>query len=204
VSPISEPLELAKDAQDLLFREARTANTFSAEPVTEEQVRAIYDLVRYAPTAMNVQPLRVVLLRSRESRERLVRHMAEGNRAKTLSAPLTVLLAYDSEFQEKADRFFPDRAQSIREMFSGDAEARVNTAKLNASLQIGYFLLGVRAAGLAAGPMTGFDAAAVDAEFFPEGRHHVLVAMNIGKPGADHPQFPRLPRLDYADVVTEL
>ncbi|MBN3585104.1 nitroreductase family protein, partial [Algoriphagus aestuarii] len=81
-------MELAKDAQDLLFREARTANTFSGEPVSEEQVRAIYDLVKYGPTAMNTQPLRIVLLRSRESRERLVQHMAEGNQAKTLSAPL--------------------------------------------------------------------------------------------------------------------
>ena len=204
MSQISEPLELAKDAQDLLFREARTANTFSGEPVSEEQVRAIYDLVKYGPTAMNTQPLRIVLLRSRESRERLVQHMAEGNQAKTLSAPLTAILAYDSEFHEKADRFFPDRAQGIRDMFSSSAEARATTAKLNASLQIGYFLIGVRAAGLAAGPMTGFDAAAIDAEFFPNGRYRTLVVMNIGKPGADHPQFPRRPRLDYEDVVPEL
>ncbi|KUP96245.1 malonic semialdehyde reductase [Thermobifida cellulosilytica] len=204
MSQISEPLELAKDAQDLLFREARTANTFSDEPVTEEQVRAVHDLVKYGPTAMNSQPLRIVLLRSPQSRERLVRHMSEGNQAKTRTAPLTAILAYDSEFYEKADRFFPDRAQSVRDMFSGNAEARANFAKLNATLQIGYFLVGVRAAGLAAGPMTGFDAAAVDAEFFPEGRYRSLVVMNIGRPGADHPQFPRLPRLEYEDMVTEL
>ncbi|TDQ51920.1 malonic semialdehyde reductase [Actinorugispora endophytica] len=203
MSSTPEPLELAKDAQDLLFRHARSANSFSAEPVTDEQVRAIHDLVKYAPTAMNTQPLRITLLRTRESRERLVRHMAEGNRAKTLSAPLTAILSADSDFHELAGRFFPVREQMVKDAFAGDADNRYSTARLNASLQVGYFILGVRAAGLAAGPMTGFDAAAVDAEFFPEGRYRSLVVVNIGRPG-ENPWFDRLPRLDYEDVVTQL
>ena len=100
-------LALDPAAQDLLFREARTANTFTDEPVTDEQVQAIYDLVKYAPTAFNQQPLRVVLVRSPEARERLVQHMAEGNQAKTSTAPLVAILAADNEFHEELPAALP-------------------------------------------------------------------------------------------------
>ncbi len=102
------PALLALDpvAQDLLFRDARTANTFTDEPVTEEQLQAIYDLAKWAPTAMNSQPLRLVAVRSKEARERLVGYMAEGNRAKTATAPLTVILAADVDFHEHLPRVF--------------------------------------------------------------------------------------------------
>src|SRR6478735_8381264 len=100
-------LTLSPDAQDLLFREARTANAFTDEPVTDAQVAAIYDLVKYAPTAMNTQPLRILLVRDGGPRERLLKHMADGNRDKTANAPLVAILAADSDFHEHLPRTFP-------------------------------------------------------------------------------------------------
>jgi 3-hydroxypropanoate dehydrogenase len=196
----ADRLQLDPEAQDLLFREARTANTFTDEPVTDEQVRAIYDLVKWAPTAMNAQPLRVVLVRSPEARGRLVEHMGGNNKPKTSTAPLVAILAADTDFHDELPKTFPHFA-GARDLFAGNGEAREGSARLNATLQVAYFILGVRAAGLAAGPMTGFDAAGVDREFFPDGAHRTLAVVNIGKPG---PQawLDRLPRLDYDEVVT--
>ncbi|MEV0701114.1 malonic semialdehyde reductase [Saccharopolyspora sp. NPDC050389] len=196
----TEQLVLGADAQNLLFREARTANSFSDEPVTDEQIQAIYDLVKWAPTSMNQQPLRIVLVRSEEGKQRLLPHLMEGNRVKTEKAPLVAILAADTDFHENLPRVFP-HAEGVREMFAGNEELRLTNAKLNASLQIAYFILGVRAAGLVAGPMTGFDKAGLDAEFFPGGNQQALVVVNIGKPG-ENPWFDRLPRLDYDEVVT--
>jgi 3-hydroxypropanoate dehydrogenase len=194
----TDVLELDKTAQDLLFREARTANTFSEEPVSDEQIAAIYDLVKYAPTSMNVQPLRMVLVRTPEARERLVNHMSEGNKAKTSTAPLTVILAYDPEFHEHLPTQFPHFA-GAQDIFKGQPH-RFETAKFNALLQVGYFILGVRAAGLAAGPMTGFDAEAVDKEFFAGSDLKSLVVVNVGRPG-ENAWFPRNPRLEFDQVV---
>ena len=195
-------LELDPRAQDLLFREARTANTFSDEPVTDEQVETIYDLVKWAPTSMNNQPLRIVLVRSPEARARLVDLMFEGNRPKTETAPLVAILAADVDFHEELPSQFP-HFPGARDLFAADEAARESAAKLNATLQIGYFTMGVRAAGLAAGPMTGVDLAGVDREFFPDGRHRALVVMNIGKAG-ENAWFDRLPRLAYDEVVTSV
>jgi 3-hydroxypropanoate dehydrogenase len=152
--------------QDPLFREAHTANTFSDEPVTDHQIRAIYDLVKYAPTSINMQPLRLVVVRSDNARERLVKHMSEGNRDKTASAPAVVILATDIDFHEHLPTVFP-HAPQMKDMFA-EQTSRAVTAQFNSTLQIGYFLIGVRAAGLAAGPMTGFDAEGLDADFFPD------------------------------------
>ncbi|HTJ66611.1 MAG TPA: malonic semialdehyde reductase [Actinospica sp.] len=201
MTELHEHLVLDKTAQDLLFREARTANTFSDEPVSEEQVAAIYDLVKYAPTSMNMQPLRVLLVRTPEARERLVAHMSDGNKAKTSTAPLVAVLAYDPEFHEHLPTQFP-HFQGAQAIFK-DQDHRFGAASLNASLQVGYFILAVRAAGLAAGPMTGFDAEAIDKEFFAESGYKTLVVVNIGKPG-ENAWFPRNPRLDQDKVVTSV
>lgn len=198
----SQSLTLADEAQNLLFRQARTANTFSDEPVTDEQVKAIYELIKWAPTSMNQQPLRIVLLRSGEGRNRLLPHLSEGNRAKTQSAPLAAILAADLDFHEKLPKVFPIKPDA-KDMFADKPEVRGNQARLNATLQVAYFILGVRAAGLAAGPMTGFDVKGVNEEFFADGQHHALVVVNIGKPG-ENAWFDRLPRLDYDEVVTTL
>jgi 3-hydroxypropanoate dehydrogenase len=104
---MTDALVLDAAAQDLLFREARTANTFTDEPVSDEQIQAIYDLVKFGPTAFNQQPLRIVLVRSTEARERLVGHMSDGNKAKTATAPLVAIVAADHEFHEELPTQFP-------------------------------------------------------------------------------------------------
>ena len=200
--PIDESgLALAGPAQDLLFREARTANTFTDEPVTDEQMRAIYDLVKFAPTSMNTQPARIVLIRSGQARERLVAHMSPGNQAKTAAAPLVAVVTADREFHENIPQVFPHNPGA--KAFFEDAAKREHFSAFNATLQLGYFILGVRAAGLSAGPMTGFDGPALEAELFPAGDQKVLAVVNIGHPGPDA-WLDRLPRLDYDQVVRTL
>ena len=195
-------LALSAEAQDLLFRQARTANTFTDEPVSDEQVRAIYDLAKWAPTSMNNQPLRIVLVRSQAARDQLVQTMADGNKAKTAAAPLVAILAADHAFHENFSKTFP-HFPGARDIFAADDSLRAKTADLNATLQVAYFILAVRAAGLAAGPMTGYDAPALNEAFFPDGERHVLAVVNIGKPG-QAAWMDRLPRLDFDEVVSTL
>ncbi|MFF7177330.1 malonic semialdehyde reductase [Streptomyces sp. NPDC008121] len=194
-------LALHPVAQDLLFREARTANTFTDEPVTDEQLRAVYDLVKYAPTAYNQAPLRIVLVRSDEARERLLTHMAEGNRPKTAAAPLVAILAADNEFHQELPALLPHFPRA-KDLLFADRPVREESALLNATLQAAYFILGVRAAGLAAGPMTGFDFPGVRKEFLDDD-HTPLMIVNIGRPG-ENAWYPRSPRLAYDEVVTTL
>ncbi|GAB3644334.1 malonic semialdehyde reductase [Streptomyces sparsus] len=201
-SPEVAAMTFALDAaaQDLLFREAHTANTFSDEPVTEEQIRAVYDLIKLAPTAFNQSPLRVTLVRSAEARERLVQHMAEGNQAKTRTAPLTAVLSVDLHFHERLPELFPVMP-ALKDAVFSEESVREQSGTFNAALQAGYFILGIRAAGLAAGPMTGFDFEGVNKEFFGDGRQKTLVVINIGHPGPDA-FFPRSPRLPHTEAVT--
>lgn len=193
-------LALDAAAQDLLFREARTANAFTDEPVTDEQVKAVYELVKFGPTAFNQTPLRITLVRSPEARERLVRHMSEGNKAKTASAPLVAVLSADNEFHEELPTLLPHFPQA-RNLFA-ERPVRERSALLNASLQAAYFIVGVRAAGLAAGPMTGFDAEGLRKELLDDD-HTPLIVVNIGVPAPDA-SHPRGPRLAYDEVVTTL
>lgn len=195
---MTDHLALQPDAQDLLFREARTANAFTDEPVSDEQVAAIYDLVKNAPTALNSQPLRVVLLRSDDARAKVLKHMSGSNRDKTESAPLVAVLAADTDFHETLPRTFP-HFPGARDMFADEA-GREQAARFNAGLQVGYFILGVRAAGLAAGPMTGFDAAGIDADLFEGTGLRSMVVVNIGRP-AENAWFERLPRLELDEAV---
>ena len=138
--------ELHDTAKDLLFREARTANSFTDEPVTDEQLQAIYDLVKWAPTSANTQPLRMLVLRSPEAKARLAPLMSEGNRAKTAAAPAVAILAADTEFHEYIPRLFPLRPE-FKDNFA-DPAMRESFARFNATLQIGYFILAIRAVGL--------------------------------------------------------
>lgn len=198
-SLLAEHIALDAAGQSLLFTDARSANSFADEPVSDDQLRAIYELAKYPPTAANTNPLRILYVSSPDARARLVAHMNEGNKAKTAAAPAVAVLAADLDFHEFIPQLFPSRAQ-LRDHFAGDASGRADHARFNATLQAAYFLLAIRAAGLAAGPMTGFDHAGLDAEFFPGGRHTALMVVNIGTPGED-PWFERLPRLDYEQVV---
>jgi 3-hydroxypropanoate dehydrogenase len=191
---------LSPEAQDLLFREARTANAFTDEPVTDEQVAAIYDLMKFGPTAMNNQPLRILLVRQGDARDRLLKHMADGNRDKTANAPLVAVLAADTDFHENLERTFP-HFPGAKDLFA-DAVAREQAARFNATLQIGYFLIAARAAGLAAGPMNGFDAAGMDAEFFAGTPLRSLLVVNLGRP-TENAWSDRLPRLEQAEVILD-
>ena len=191
-------LALNDAAADLLFREAHTMDRFTAEPVTDAQLAAIWDLIRWAPTGGNASPGRFLLVRSPAARERLVAHMNEGNRAKTLAAPLTVVCAADIRYHELWPRIAPNRVEAAARL-EDDLDARVRLATQSASLQTAYFILGVRAAGLAAGPMGGFDRDGVDGEFFADGRWRSLLVVNVGT-GAPGGHRDRLPRLDFEDV----
>ncbi len=197
----AELLQLDAAAQSLLFRDAHTAHSFTDEPVTDEQMRALHDLVRWAPTSMNTQPLRMVLVRSDAARERLLAHMAEGNRAKTAQAPLVAVLAADLDFHEQLATVLP-HVPDAKQRFSDDA-VREHMARTQAWLQVGYVILGVRALGLAAGPMTGFDSAALDADLLAGTSLRSLVVLNIGHPGPDAHR-PRNPRLAFDDAVITL
>lgn len=183
----------------LLFTEARTANTFAATPVTDDELSAIWQLAKWPPTSANTQPLRVLYVRTAEGKARLVPHMSEGNRAKTATAPAVAVLALDNRFHEHMPALFPGRPE-MRDMFDANEPMRARLSSFNANLQAGYFILSVRAHGLAAGPMAGFDADGVDAEFFSGTNWHAILVVNIGHPG-EGAWFDRLPRLDEADVV---
>jgi 3-hydroxypropanoate dehydrogenase len=198
-SDLASDLAIDSYTQDLLFRQARTPRAFDDSPVSDATMRAVYNLIKWGPTGRNGQPLRVVLVRSAEARERLVRHLSPGNRDRTTAAPLVALLAVDLDFHDELSTVAPAMT-GAREAYADEAR-RIRAATSSALLQIGYFIVGVRAAGLAAGPMEGFDAAGVDQEFFPDGRHRTMLVMNLGYP-APNAYKPRQPRLDYDEVVT--
>lgn len=196
---LDSPFILPDATLDALFREARTANTFSDTPVSAEQVREVFELVKFGPTMMNIQPMRLLLVEQGEGRERLAAHMAEGNRAKTLSAPLVAVVAADMDFHTLMAEHFPHNP-TAGDMFAGDADVRAQIARYNAALQTGYFIVGIRAAGLAAGPMGGYDAAGIDAEFFEGTTWRTQLVINIGHPG-ENPWFDRLPRISADDAI---
>jgi 3-hydroxypropanoate dehydrogenase len=184
----------------LLFTEARTANTFASTPVSDAELAEIWELAKWAPTAANTQPLRVLYVRPGEGRERLVEHMNDANKAKTLSAPAVAVLAVDTQFHQHIPALLPFRPE-LKDVFEANEEMARSTSQFNATMQTAYFLLSVRAHGLAAGPMAGFDSAALDAEFFADGRWKSILVVNIGHPGED-PWFDRLPRLAHEDVIS--
>jgi len=197
---MGEHIVIDPHVQDLLFREARTANTFTDEPVTPAQVRGIWDLTKWAPTSMNCQPLRMVIVASSSARERLVPLMSPGNQAKTATAPISVILAADVDFHEHLPAVFPN-SPGAKDTFP-DPAARERFALGQAWLQAGYFIVGIRAAGLAAGPMGGFDQAAVNEAFLADRPWKSFLVVNIGKPGPDA-WFPRNPRLADDIVIVE-
>jgi 3-hydroxypropanoate dehydrogenase len=184
-----------------LFTDARTHGTFLDRPVPEALLREALDLAKMGPTAANQQPLRVVFLRSAEAKERLRAAMAPGNVDKTMAAPVVAIAGYDVEFFEHLPYLTPQR--DFRSMFAGNPELAARSAAQSGTLQVGYFILALRALGLDAGPMGGFDAAKVEAEFFPEGKIKANVIINIGF-GDDARLFPRNPRLTFDQMATIL
>jgi len=183
----------------LLFTDARTANTFAATPVSDAELSDIWELAKWAPTSANTQPLRILYVRPGQGRDRLVGHMNDANKAKTASAPAVAVLAVDRRFHEYIPTMLPFRPE-LKDVFDANEEMRTVTGTFNATLQAAYFILSIRAHGLAAGPMAGFDAAGIDADFFPDGRWRSILVVNIGHPGPN-PWVERLPRLDHEDVI---
>lgn len=207
--PATTGLRIPQDLADLVFHDARTVNTFTDGEVTDEQVRAVWDVVRWGATAMNSLPMRLLLVRSPEARERLVAHMADGNKAKTLRAPLSIVVAADLDFHEQLPRLAPHMA-GARENFAGVEDVRARMSRDNAFLQAGYLIVGLRAAGLHVGPMTGYDAAGLDADLFAGSAWRSVMVLNVGTAPQDHEGFgmpashPRQGRLDFEDVARTL
>lgn len=200
--PTPTPLErLDERGRHIVFTGARTVNSFSEQPVTDEQLRDIYELVKWTPTAANTQPLRILFVRTPEGKERLLKHMSEGNREKTAGAPVTAVLAYDTRFHEHVPTVFPINPD-MKDALEANEEMRHGMGSFSASIGVGAFILAVRAAGLAAGPMAGFDKEGLDSDFFADGRWKSLLVVNIGHPAEEGAWFGRLPRLEAEDAVS--
>ncbi|GAA4831001.1 malonic semialdehyde reductase [Luteimicrobium xylanilyticum] len=185
---------------DLLFREAHTTYGYADEPVTDEQVRAAWDLVRWAPTMMNSLPMRLLVVRSDEGKQRLAAHMAEGNRQSVLDAPVTIVAAADPAFHRHFKTLAPFR-EDAEEQFEAMGEAREGLARTSSLIQVGYLILGLRAAGLAVGPKTGFDAAGLDADLLADKGWKSLVVITAGVAAPEGAHKPRQARLDFETVA---
>ena len=194
-APVADPV-LAQ-----LFTEARTRNAWSDRPVPEALLRQLYDLTKFGPTAVNTTPARFVFVTSPEAKARLIPLMSEGNQAKSMQAPVNVIIGMDVDFHEQLPTLFP-HAPGAKDWFADEAGRR-ESAFRNSSLQGGYFLLAARALGLDVGPMSGFDPAGVKAEFFPDSTVEPNFIVNLGY-GTDENLFTRSPRLSFEDAAAIL
>lgn len=185
-------------AIDRLFRTARSQNGWTDQPVSEAEIRALYDLVKFGPTSANTQPARFVFITSAEGKERLRPALSPGN-LKALDAPVIAIIGYDLAFHDKIPQVFPHNP-GFRDIFVNNPASIEPHAFRNSSLQGAYLILAARALGLDVGPMSGFDAAKVDAEFFPGGtvKTNFLAAIGHGDPAK---VMPRLPRLDFEEAA---
>ena len=191
---------LSVDALDQLFNEARTYNDWLDKPVSDAQLHAIWDLLKMAPTSANMQPVRIVWVKSDEQKRALADCAMEGNKAKILAAPVTAVIGYDIDFHEELPWLFPHT--DAKSWFESDEEGRKEGAFRNSTLQGAYLMLAARAVGLDCGPMSGFDADAVNAAFFAdEPRHRVNFICSVGY-GDPESIFDRSPRPDFGTFNT--
>jgi 3-hydroxypropanoate dehydrogenase len=186
---------------DLLFRTARTQNKFTDEPVTDEQLRELYDLLKMGPTSANSSPARFLFLRTQEAKEKLRPALSAGNAAKTMAAPVVAIVAYDPKFYDLLPQLFPHA--DARPWFTGSEEFATETAFRNGSLQGAYMILAARAVGLDCGPMSGFDRDKVDQTFLADRGWKSNFLCNIGH-GDPAGVFPRSPRLDFEEACVLL
>ncbi len=200
----SEPRTLAdvkapisQEALDQLFREARTHSAWLPEPVPVELLRKVYELARLGPTSANGSPARFVFLTTPGAKALLKPVLAPGNVDKTMAAPVTVIIAWDTEFHENLPRLFPQA--DLRSYFAGNKPLIEENAFRNSSLQAAYFILAARASGLDCGPMSGFDADKLNAAFFPDGKWKVNLLCNLGY-GDQSKLYPRNPRLNFEEA----
>ncbi|WP_029290544.1 malonic semialdehyde reductase [Cellulomonas sp. HZM] len=190
---------IGDDVADLLFRQARTVGAFTDEPVTDEQLAAVYDLIKWGPTAINTVPLRLLVVRSAEARERLAKHVNDGNRDRVLAAPVTLIVASDPGFHQHIPTLAPHMS-ALADALEDQLEQREQMARMNTLIQLGYLIVGLRAAGLDAGPMAGLDTAGVDAEFFAENGWRSQLIVNVGHREGEGTRHPRAARLGYDQV----
>jgi len=182
---------------DLILRNARTHNAWTDKPVSEVTLRALYDLMRNGPTSANGSPARLLFLTTEEAKLRLKPALSEGNMAKTLAAPVTVIVAHDLKFYELMPKLFPHEPDA-KNWFKAPEVAQV-TAFRNGTLQGAYMMIAARAVGLDCGPMSGFDNAILDQEFFPDGQVKSNFLCNLGY-GDPEGLFPRSPRLEFEEA----
>ncbi len=192
---------ISQQALDQLFREARTHSAWLPEPVPVELLRKAYELARLGPTSANASPARFVFLTTPGAKELLKPALAPLNVEKTMAAPVTVIIAWDTEFHEHLPRLFPHA--DMRSYFAGNKPLIDETAFRNSSLQAAYFILAARALGLDCGPMSGFDAGKLNAEFFPDGKWKVNLLCNLGYGDASK-LHPRNPRLNFEEATVIL
>lgn len=166
-APAHTGTHLSERDFNVLFREARTHSAWLGHPVDDSLLHRLYDLMKWGPTSANCCPARIVFIRTKEAKERLRPALMPGNVDKTMQAPVTAIIASDSKFYELLPRLFP-AMPSMKDMFSNSPEFAASTAMRNGSLQGAYFMIAARSLGLDCGPMSGFDNAKVDREFFPE------------------------------------
>jgi len=188
-------------ALDTLFRKARSYGTFANEPVSDAQLQAIYDIMKHGATTANSQPQRILFLRSEAAKQRLAPALSKANLTKTLAAPVVAIFAYDLKFSEHLDRFY--HVPGAKNWYTTTPQLNEQTAFRNASLQAAYFMIAARALGLDCGPMSGFDNAKVDAEFFPDGQFKSNFLCNLGK--GDPAKLPPVnPRFAFDEVCKVL
>lgn len=191
-------MALDDHALDVLFRHAHTHSAFTSEPVGDDTLHRLYDLLKWGPTSANSCPARFVFVKSREAKERLRPALSPGNVDKTMAAPVTAIIAYDLEFYEKLPRLFPHT--DARSWYAGKSAEHIRSnAFRGGTLQGAYLIIAARALGLDCGPMGGFDAAKVDAAFFPDGKVKSNFLCNLGRGDAAR-LHPRNPRLDFAEA----
>jgi 3-hydroxypropanoate dehydrogenase len=195
-------MSIPQSAIDQLFNNARTANGFLDKPVPLSLVQQIYDIAKMGSTSMNGQPARYVILHTPAAKERLLPALSPGNVDKSRSAPVVVIVATDNKFYENMPTLFPNNPNA-KGLFEGNAALAAATATRNSTLSGAYFMIAARALGLDCGPMSGFDAAKVNAEFFPDGRWSANFVLNLGY-GDNSKLFPRNPRLSFEQACTVL
>ena len=185
-------------ALDLILLKARTQNGWLPTPVGDDQLRAIFDIMKFGPTSANSCPARFLFVRTPEAKARLLPALSAGNMEKTKQAPVTAIIGYDPRFYELLPRLFPHRPE-MKNPYEANAQLAETVAFRNGTLQGAYFMIAARAVGLDVGGMSGFDNAKVDAEFFPDGRVKSNFLCNIGH-GDPSKVLPRLPRLPFDEV----
>jgi len=195
--------KLDDDALDLILRTARSQNGWLDTPVSDAELRAIYDLMKVGPTSANTSPARVLFLRTPEAKARLLPALAPGNVDKTKAAPVTAIIGYDTRFYEHMPtKLFAHRPEMAENYAKNPALAQ-STAFRNGTLQGAYFMIAARAIGLDVGGMSGFDNAKVDAEFYPDGRVKSNFLCNVGH-GDPSKVMAKLPRLDFEEACALL